>query len=106
MTGTSRVCPECGREWSDKVIFCMGCGARTVEKTDVIIERKISETAPAEKIVSQKVIDKEIIDEAKLISTTDKIPDIEDLILAYLRKVSGDYKSEKFIEQVREIVNR
>ena len=94
-----RICPDCGREWTDKVIFCMGCGARTIVKSGDFKE-KVKQI----NVVSRP--EENIFDETKPLSKPDNFLDIEDLILAYLRKVSYEKSSENFIECVREIVNR
>ena len=39
-------------------------------------------------------------------SVQEKLPDIEDLILAYINKVVSEKNSEAFIENIRKIVNQ
>ena len=118
MTNKIRICPECGREWAESVIFCMACGERTVIKTDDMnVENIVSE--PVEKSVEiqetkivkiepeEKIEKKEMIfSESKKMPVQEKIPDIEDLILAYINKVAKEKNSEEFMNRVREIVNQ
>ncbi len=119
MSENIRICPDCGREWAENVIFCMGCGARTVIKTeDMNVENIISE--PVEKpieVVAEKKIEKiepeekkdhkeMIFSKSKKMPVQEKLPDIEDLILAYINKVVKEKNSEAFIDRVREIVNQ
>lgn len=118
MTNKTRICPECGREWAESVIFCMACGERTVIKTeDMNVENIVSEPVekPVEiqekKIVNVKAEEKKdnkemIFSESKKMPVQENLPDIEDLILAYIRKVAKEKNSEAFIDRIREIVNQ
>lgn len=122
MADKMRICPDCGREWSDKVIFCMGCGARTVLKTSEFTEfakssKEIYEPVvkPVEGIEKSKneIVYEEkdnktetIFRESKRLPVQENVPDIEDLILAYIRKALKDQESKLFIEHVRELVNK
>ena len=118
MANKTRICPECGREWAESVIFCMACGERTVIKTDdmntenivskpveksiEIQEKRIVKIEPEEKIEKKEII----CSESKKMLVQEKLPDIEDLILAYINKVVSEKNSETFIENIRKIVNQ
>lgn len=95
MANKMKVCPACGREWAENVIFCMACGERTVENTGEII------SVPVEPKVDVVPVKEVPVKEVPV----EKVPDIEDLIMAYVRKVmnEGD-KNSAFIQELRTLI--
>ena len=67
-----------------------------------LLSKKIVKIEPEEKIEKKEMI----FSESKKMPVQENLPDIEDLILAYIRKVAKEKNSEAFIDRIREIVNQ
>ena len=119
MANKIRFCPECGREWAESVIFCMACGERTIEKVGgmaavsiepVAVESEKEEVVQIEETpikiseIEETPVKMTKIEEVKPVKE-EKIPDVEDLILAYIRKVIHEGgKESAFIGQIKTLI--